>query len=57
MVLGDVVGVKAAAIIGLGHLQPVFELLREALPVVIDVVEDPEFHALSVFFGGYASLL
>src|ERR1700730_8756656 len=46
VMLGNMIGVEAAAVIDLGELQPAFIELREARCATVDVVEDSEFHVL-----------
>ena len=47
MVLGDVIGVKARAVVGLGDGEPVGVELRQRHAGVVDVIEDAKFHAAS----------
>ena len=44
VVLGDVQGVEAEPIVGLGELEPVLEELRERLAARIHVIENAEPH-------------
>jgi hypothetical protein len=44
MVLGDMIGVKAALIIDLRQLEPALIEIREARGTAVDVIEDSEFH-------------
>jgi len=42
MVLGEVIGVKAAAVIGLDEAKPLFILARQRHGAAIHVIEDAE---------------
>ncbi len=44
VVLGDVQGVQADPVVGLGELEPVLEELGERLAARIHVIEDAELH-------------
>jgi hypothetical protein len=43
--LGDVISMKAGALVGLRELQPLLVLLAERDLGAVHVVEDSEFHA------------
>jgi len=45
MVLGDVVGVEARALVGLDDLEPLAVIPVERAVVLVQVVEYAEFHA------------
>jgi hypothetical protein len=44
--LGHVIGVNAGAVVGFYQSQPVFVVLSERQPGVIQVIENPELHRL-----------
>src|SRR6266849_412415 len=44
VVLGDVQGVEAEPVVGLGELEPVLEELRERLAARVHVIENAELH-------------
>src|ERR1700688_3538558 len=46
VMLGDMIGVEAAAVVDLGQFEPAFVELSEARTATVDVVEDSEFHLL-----------
>jgi hypothetical protein len=48
MMLGQVIGEKAGAIVGLDDAQPLLEIIAQRDIVAVEVVEDTEFHAGSV---------
>jgi len=50
MVFGEVVAVKAGAIVGLGKAQPFLEMLRERPAAVVEMIEDPEAHTFPPHF-------
>ncbi len=45
MVLGDVVGVEARALVGLDQLQALAVETLDRAPAQVEVIEDAEFHA------------
>src|SRR6516225_10494947 len=56
VVLGEMVAVKARAIVGLDQLQALLEQLAEGDPAVVQMIEDPKAHCLvSYAKGGYAA--
>ena len=44
MVLGEMIGVEARAIVGLGNPQAVLVVVRERAAVAVEMIEDAEFH-------------
>ena len=46
VMLGDVIGVEAGAVIGLDELQPRLVEIAQRLAAAVDMVEDAEFHRL-----------
>src|ERR1700749_1077137 len=49
VMLGDMVGVKSAAIVDFGELEPALIEIGKARIAAIDMIEDPEFHGLIPF--------
>src|ERR1700728_3813078 len=52
MVFGDMVGVKAAAVIDFGELQPAFIEFGKARGAAVDVIEDSKFHVVVPCWSG-----
>jgi hypothetical protein len=49
MMFGEVIGVKAGPVIGLGDFQPVFVKFRQRPAGAVKMVEDAEFHFFLAF--------
>ena len=47
MVLGDVIGVEAGAVIGFDDLEAILVIIRQRRAGAVEMIEDAEFH----FFG------
>ena len=44
MVLGDVIGVEARALVRLDNFEPLAVIARERTVILVQVIEDAEFH-------------
>ena len=44
MVLGEMIGVKARAVVSFGNLETIFVIVRQRSAGSVEVIEDAEFH-------------